>query len=56
MLRLPLLEGEKILHLARPAGLEPATPGLAYQLLLSQPPQAEFVVWTISSPSQVPHV
>ena len=43
--------------LARPAGLEPATLGLAYQLLLSQPQaNPEFVVWTISSPSQAPHV
>jgi len=41
--------------LARPAGFEPATLGLAYQLLLSQP-HYEFVVWTISSPSQVSHV
>jgi len=43
--------------MARPAGLEPATAGLAYQLLLSQPPAwLEFVVWTISSPSQALHV
>ncbi len=41
--------------MVRPRGLEPLTPGLAYQLLLSQPHE-EFVVWTISSPSQVPHV
>ena len=42
--------------LARPAGLEPATLGLAYQLPLSRPRYCEFVVWTISSPSQAPHV
>ena len=42
--------------LARPAGLEPATPGLAYQLPLSRPHICRFVVWTISSPSQAPHV
>jgi hypothetical protein len=44
-------------YLARPAGLEPATLGLAYPLRLSTPPaEQEFGVWTISSPSQVPHV
>ena len=43
-------------NLARPAGLEPATLGLAYQLPLSRPRRNEFVVWTISSPSQAPHV
>jgi len=42
--------------MVRLAGLEPATLGLAYQLLFSQPQHAEFVVWTISSPSQVLHV
>ena len=43
-------------ELARPAGLEPATLGLAYQLPLSRPCIRRFVVWTISSPSQAPHV
>ena len=42
--------------LARLAGLEPATLGLAYPLPLSRPRLCEFVVWTISSPSQAPHV
>src|SRR5690606_29728557 len=41
---------------ARPAGLEPATLGLAYHLCFRSLRLAEFVVWTISSPSQVPHV
>ncbi len=43
-------------NLARPAGLEPATLGLAYQLPLSRPQVHGFVVWTISSPSQALHV
>jgi len=42
--------------MARPAGFEPATLGLAYQLQLSLLPISAFVVWTISSPFQVPHV
>ena len=46
--------------MARPAGFEPATLGLAYHLQLSllskQFSPGTFVVWTISSPLQVPHV
>ncbi len=42
--------------LARLAGFEPATLGLAYQLPFSRPSFPRFVVWTISSPSQAPHV
>ena len=55
----PLLQYQYYLTklLARPAGLEPATLGLAYQLPISRPRKnCRFVVWTISSPSQVPHV
>jgi len=42
--------------MARPAGFEPATLGLAYQLPFSRPRHSGFVVWTISSPSQALHV
>ena len=44
-------------NMARPAGFEPATLGLAYHYSFHCCRiQSAFVVWTISSPFQVPHV
>jgi len=46
------------IKVARPAGFEPATLGLAYHYSFRCCPlqNRAFVVWTISSPFQVPHV